>query len=49
MTLDVYADLIEDDLDQVADRLDRAAGRATTDSVRTDGVDPNPTGRRRHV
>ncbi|WP_349880922.1 site-specific integrase [Micromonospora sp. HUAS YX12] len=28
MTLDVYADLFEDDLDQVADRLDRAAGRA---------------------
>ncbi|MGC5309245.1 tyrosine-type recombinase/integrase [Micromonospora zamorensis] len=24
MTLDVYADLFEDDLDQVADRLDRA-------------------------
>ncbi|MFI7216904.1 hypothetical protein [Micromonospora maritima] len=35
MTLDVYADLFEDDLDQVADRLDRAAGRAAADSVRT--------------
>ncbi|MCX5066870.1 hypothetical protein OOJ91_13545 [Micromonospora lupini] len=27
-TLDVYADRFEDDVDQVADRLDRAAGRA---------------------
>ncbi|MCN0178244.1 hypothetical protein [Salinispora arenicola] len=27
MTLDVYADLFEDDLDQVADRRDRAAAR----------------------
>ncbi|WP_244298605.1 tyrosine-type recombinase/integrase [Micromonospora cremea] len=31
MTLDVYADLFEDDLDQVAGRLDRAAGRAAAD------------------
>ncbi|WP_121400291.1 site-specific integrase [Micromonospora sp. M71_S20] len=41
MTLDVYADLFEDDLDQVADRLDRAAGRAAADSVRTAGVGPD--------
>lgn len=41
MTLDVYADLFEDDLDQVADRLDRAAGRAAADSVRTEGVSPD--------
>ncbi|MFD6663264.1 hypothetical protein ACFWDK_12950 [Micromonospora chalcea] len=41
MTLDVYADLFEDDLDQVADRLDRAAGRAAADSVRTEGVGPD--------
>ena len=27
MTLDVYADLFEDDLDQVAERLDQAATR----------------------
>jgi hypothetical protein len=40
MTLDVYADLFEDDLDQVADRLDQAAARATADSVRTDGAGP---------
>lgn len=41
MTLDVYADLFEDDLDQVADRLDRAAARAAADSVRTEGVGPD--------
>ena len=40
MTLDVYADLFEDDLDQVADRLDRAATRAAADSMRTDGPGP---------
>jgi integrase len=40
MTLDVYADLFEDDLDQVADRLDRAAARAAADSVRTGGARP---------
>jgi hypothetical protein len=40
MTLDVYADLFEDDLDQVADRLDRAATRAGADSVRTDQAGP---------
>ncbi|MFE9652476.1 tyrosine-type recombinase/integrase [Micromonospora sp. NPDC006431] len=40
MTLDMYADLFEDDLDQVADRLDRAAARAAADSVRT-GVGPD--------
>jgi integrase len=40
MTLDVYADLFEDDLDEVADRLDRAAAHAGADSVRTDGVIP---------
>ncbi|WP_255609398.1 tyrosine-type recombinase/integrase [Micromonospora sp. PLK6-60] len=52
MTLDVYADLFEDDLDQVADRLDRAAGRAAADSVRTEGVGPDLNavrpGRRQH-
>ena len=31
MTLDVYADLFEDDLGQVADRLDQAATRAGAD------------------
>ncbi len=41
MTLDVYADLFEDDLDQVADRRDRAAVRAAADSVRADGVGPD--------
>jgi integrase len=40
MTLDVYADLFEDDLDDVADRLDRAAAHAGADSMRTDGVVP---------
>ncbi|GIF05325.1 hypothetical protein [Actinoplanes siamensis] len=34
MTLDVYADLFEDDLDQVADRLDQAA-RHGADHLRT--------------
>jgi integrase len=38
MTLDVYADLFEDDLDQVADRLDQAAARASADSLRTEGA-----------
>nr|WP_278045031.1 tyrosine-type recombinase/integrase [Krasilnikovia cinnamomea] len=40
MTLDVYADLFEDDLDQVADQLDRAAARIAADSVRTEGAGP---------
>ncbi|WP_281247291.1 tyrosine-type recombinase/integrase [Micromonospora pattaloongensis] len=40
MTLDVYADLLEDDLDQVADRLDRADGRAA-DSMRTESLGPD--------
>ena len=34
MTLDVYADLFEDDLDQVADRLNRAATRTGADHLR---------------
>jgi integrase len=34
MTLDVYADLFDEDLDSVADRLDRAI-RATADQLRT--------------
>jgi integrase len=40
MTLDVYADLFEDDLDQVADRLDRAATRAGADPMRTGDAGP---------
>jgi integrase len=40
MTLDVYADLFEDDLDQVADRLDQAATRSSADYLRTDHVSP---------
>ena len=40
MTLDVYADLFEDDLDQVADRLDRAATRTGADHLRTDHARP---------
>ena len=36
MTLNVYADLFEDDLDQVADRLDQAATRGA-DQMRTAG------------
>jgi integrase len=40
MTLDVYADLFEDDLDQVADRLDQAATRSSADYLRTDHASP---------
>lgn len=40
MTLDVYADLFEDDLDQVADRLDQAATQAGADYLRTDHAAP---------
>ena len=36
MTLDVYADLFEDDLDGVADRMDEAILRAAEDSLRTE-------------
>ena len=36
MTLDVYAGLFGDDLDDLADRLDRAAMAAAADQVRTD-------------
>ncbi|MFG1659007.1 hypothetical protein ACGFIY_20995 [Micromonospora chersina] len=41
MTLDVYADLFEDDLDQVADRLDRVEACAAADSVRSEGIGPD--------
>ncbi|WP_407662740.1 hypothetical protein [Mycolicibacterium helvum] len=34
MTLDTYADLFDDDLDDVADRLDEAI-RATADGIRS--------------
>lgn len=34
MTLDIYSSLFEDDLDEVADRLD-AAARASADYLRT--------------
>ena len=40
MTLDTYADLFDDDLDAVADRMDvvvRAARGLLADSVRTGG------------
>jgi hypothetical protein len=40
MTLDGYADLFEDDLDQVVDRLDRAATRTGADYLRTDHAGP---------
>ena len=40
MTLDVYADLFEDDLDQVADRLDHAATKPDADYLRTDHAGP---------
>jgi integrase len=39
MTLDVYAGLFGDDLDQVADRLDATARAAAADQVRTDDLD----------
>lgn len=35
MALDVYAGLFGDDLDTVADLLDRAARKASADSLRT--------------
>ena len=35
MTLDVYADLFDDDLEAVADRLDEIAARTLADSLRT--------------
>lgn len=40
MTLDVYSDLFEDDLDQVAGRLDRAATQADADYMRTEKDGP---------
>jgi hypothetical protein len=36
MTLDVYAGLFSDDLDQVAERINAAALAAVADCVRTD-------------
>ena len=36
ITLGVYADLFEDDLDGVADRMDQAILRAAEDSLRTE-------------
>jgi integrase len=40
MTLDVYADLFEDDLDKVADRLDQAVTGGGADYSRTDHAGP---------
>jgi hypothetical protein len=37
MTLDTYADLFDEDLDEVADRLD-AAIKATADALRTEQI-----------
>jgi hypothetical protein len=36
MTLDVYAGLFADDLDAVADRLDRALAKLNADQMRTE-------------
>jgi integrase len=47
MTLDVYADLFDDDLDAVADRLDAVARSA--DFLRTSDVTPIENGRPKHV
>jgi hypothetical protein len=44
MTLDVYAGLFADDLDAVADWLDRAFGRLSADQVRTETADEPSTG-----
>ena len=40
MTLDVYADLFEDDLDAVADRLDQAVTGGSADCLRTGDTRP---------
>jgi hypothetical protein len=40
MTLDVYANLFEDDLDAVADRLDQAVTGGSADYLRTDHAGP---------
>ena len=40
MTLDVYAGLFADNLDEVADRLDQALEGLAADQVRTIGADP---------
>jgi integrase len=37
MTLDIYADLFDEDLDEVADRLNEAI-EVTADALRTAGV-----------
>jgi integrase len=52
MTLDVYADLLDDELDGVAERLDRAAGAARAAGVSQgcqDGVVTPMTERQRHA
>jgi hypothetical protein len=40
MTLDVYAGLFADNLDEVADRLDQAFASANADQMRTKGAPP---------
>jgi hypothetical protein len=42
MTMDVYADLFEDDLEQMAGRLDWAAMLFGVDSLRTDHAGLGP-------
>lgn len=44
-TLDIYSDLIDEDLDTVADALDSARARALADSLRTEGPIPRPLAR----
>ena len=45
MTLDVYAGLFADDLDAVADRLDRAFAKLNADQMRTKQLLDGPTKR----
>lgn len=44
MTLDVYSDLFDDDLDAVADRLDQAVAATSVSKMR-----PTPLGRRTEI
>jgi integrase len=42
MTLDIYADLFDDDLEAVATALDKARARESVGKMRARSVEPNP-------
>lgn len=49
LTLDLYGHLFDDDLDPVADAMNRGALEAAADSLRTEGASETPEGEENHA